>query len=100
MFVKYSLPLQMEEQLAASIDIVQDKVQLGVGLELVVQAHQESMADIIEKHIPLRYDVLHFVGLNDGFLVKHLDSIAFPDFTVFCQVHLAREREKESRVRQ
>ena len=92
-FSKHSLPPQVEEQLA-SIDVVHDKVQLGVGLG-VLQAHQERMVDIIEKHIPLSQGVFHFMKLNDDFLIKHLDSIVFFSLNVFHQVHLARERERE-----
>ena len=80
----------MEEELSA-VDIVQHKVELGAGLEGVVEAHQEWVSHVLQQHVPLGHDVLDLVPSDDGLLLEHLDGIALAGQLVSRQVHLGEE---------
>jgi len=72
----------------ASVDVVKDKVQFVRRLEGVVEADQERVLDVLEKHVPLRHDVLYFVTLHDRLLLQHLDRVHPALILVAGQQHL------------
>lgn len=59
--------------------LTQDEVQLGVGLEGVVEGHEEGGLANVLQHLALRARVFGRLGLlHDGGLLQHLHGVQLP----------------------
>ena len=92
----------MKEEFS-SVDVVQDEVEFGAGLEGVVEPHQKRVSHVLQEDVSLGHDVLDFVAADDGFLLQNFDGIALLRLFVSRQIDLHTaggggiEREQERR---
>ena len=77
----------MEEEFS-SVDVVQDKVEFGAGLEGIVEPHQERVSHVLQEDVPFGHDVLDFVAADDGILLQNLDGVALLRLLVSRQIDL------------
>ena len=73
----------------STTDVVENEVQLVLGLEAVVESHQKRVVQVFQQHVPLRHDVFSLVPLDDHPFLEHLDGVAGALRTVMCQEHLS-----------
>lgn len=50
------------------------------------------MADVVQKYVSFRHDMLDFVPSDNGFLLENLDGIALPGHLLSAQVDLRRQK--------
>lgn len=87
-FREFTKLTEVEEELPPST-VIQDKIQLILGLKRHIQAHDEGVLDIAQ-YIPLGLCMLHLIPLNDILLLQHFHGINLAGITLTHQEHLTK----------